>query len=160
RLAADRANDRFGRSARVSAFGGKSGNLMFAPSFSGLATLALQGATIVIQQPRGRLGANTGPHPRQCAMARHTITFGVRSGSDSIIRRCRLRCPVCPKADTTGRSMNTRPNPPLVPTLQLLGGSSILGWDPVQRPVRCPSGTLRALTKLLTRRSFYRLDIV
>src|SRR5215471_5493613 len=27
------------------------------------------------------------------------------------------RCPVCPKADTAGRFMRTRPNPPLVPTL-------------------------------------------
>src|SRR5215813_3011686 len=50
-------------------------------------------------------------------------------GSKSVIRRCRLRCPVCPKADTAGRFMSTRPNPPLVPTLQLPGGSSILGWD-------------------------------
>src|SRR5262249_17855058 len=25
-------------------------------------------------------------------------------------RRCRLQCPVCPKADTTGRFMSTRPN--------------------------------------------------
>jgi len=29
---------------------------------------------------------------------------------------------------------DTRPSSPLVPTLQLLGGSSILGWDPVQPP--------------------------
>src|SRR5262249_59193105 len=49
-------------------------------------------------------------------------------GSKSVIRRCRLRCPVCPKAGTAGL-MSTRPNPPLVPTLQLPGGSSILGWD-------------------------------
>src|SRR6516162_4731820 len=34
---------------------------------------------------------------------------GVRLGSDSVIWRCRLRCPVCPKADMAERFMSTRP---------------------------------------------------
>jgi hypothetical protein len=29
-----------------------------------------------------------------------------RLGSISVIRRCRLKCPVCPKADTAGRFMS------------------------------------------------------
>jgi hypothetical protein len=33
-----------------------------------------------------------------------SITDG-REGSDSVIRRCRLQCPLCPKADTAGRFM-------------------------------------------------------
>jgi hypothetical protein len=38
-----------------------------------------------------------------------------RYGSDSVIRRCRLQCLLCPKADTAGRFMGTRPNLSLRP---------------------------------------------
>jgi hypothetical protein len=31
-----------------------------------------------------------------------------RSGSDSVIRRCRLKCPVCPKADVDQRARHVR----------------------------------------------------
>jgi hypothetical protein len=34
----------------------------------------------------------------------------VSFGSDSVIRRCRLQGLLCPKADTAGRFMSTRPN--------------------------------------------------
>jgi putative tryptophan/tyrosine transport system substrate-binding protein len=43
------------------------------------------------------------PRPLRC-------TFHFRNGSDSVIRRCRLQCLLCPKADTAGRFVSTRPN--------------------------------------------------
>src|SRR5215472_9934134 len=39
-----------------------------------------------------------------------------------------------PESGHDGVIYDTRPSSPLVPTLQLLGGNSILGWDPVQPP--------------------------
>jgi len=55
--------------------------------------------------------------------------------------------------------MRTRPNPPLVPPLQLPGGSSILGWDFLTaNPSVASSGEIGP--KLLTSRSSDRLDVV
>src|SRR5262249_57506 len=40
------------------------------------------------------------------------------SWSDSVIRRCRLRCPVCRKADTAGRIMSARSGPARISLLE------------------------------------------
>jgi hypothetical protein len=84
----------------------------------------------------------------------------MRFGSDSVIRRCRVQCPICPKADMGGQFMSTRPNLELrrarlsaadaLPRLGLAGGAGRAAFrrdargGPRRGPLRGAEVRLRA----------------